>query len=261
MGICNSDGIFRLQNGISRHPRSFFFLDLFLVLHPAECLSVTEVCWPLYSHWKPPSSYVIHPYPVSFLRHFLILPVNRKSPLIRVQTMAEKKSLPFPLCCTPWQFPERRSRWSPHNRLPGQSRALREQKNKMKDESKWRYACDKTVLTPYFTVNSQNICHIMQKSTDCEPWVLQSIIHHISETICMQEKEDLSIEFWQAGLVLVSPRGRAISWLHQLCQDRLAKCPASNRACGISISAPILRTWVYTQRKKKNAEKYAELGF
>lgn len=90
--MCNLSVIFRLQNRICRHPQIFLCRS---ILGPASWpvliwnLYLKNV-WPPFSSWKHSSTYVIHPYPVSFLRHFLILSVNRKSPLITCQTIAEE---------------------------------------------------------------------------------------------------------------------------------------------------------------------------
>lgn len=63
-----------------------FFFPFESISGPVSC-PVFICCWKTFgrSYWKPPSTFVIHPHPVSFLRHVLILPVNRKSPLIRIK--------------------------------------------------------------------------------------------------------------------------------------------------------------------------------
>lgn len=111
--------------------------------------------------------------------------INRKSPLIRFQTTEGESSLclPFPWCCTPWQFPEKRSRWSLRNRRPGQSKALQEEGRK-----------SDSVLKPCFIINSGNICQIIQKSYNNESWVPASIIHYSRESICIQGNQHIAAD-------------------------------------------------------------------
>ena len=80
-----------------------------------RCLSIAEM---LFRRCAAPDRTLLllrtRPLPVCFLRHFLHLPVSRQSPLISVRTIQNPHTAlspsPFPLCCTPSLFPERRSR-------------------------------------------------------------------------------------------------------------------------------------------------------
>lgn len=174
-----------------------------------------------------PSTYLIHPHPVSFLGTFLILLVNRKSPLIRFWTIAQELCLrlPFPLCCTPWQFPERKSRWSRRSRLPGQSRALRE-------ENQHTIKCH-SALTAYLIAKRWKIARVMRRENPrCELRVPPSIIHRISgANLYAAGGERLYRGLDKLDLLLVSPWGRVISWPRQLCPSRLTKTVAGNTQC------------------------------
>lgn len=139
---------------------------------------------------------MIHPYPVSFFRHFLIPSVNRKSPLIRAQTIAKNRACAYLSHCVVLHsnFPKEEIDEVSIIDCLDKVRLCRKQRKKKENLSQsdvlpWQNSSD-----TYFTANWSNICHIMQKISDGETWAHQSIIFYFSTTICIWEKTVISIE-------------------------------------------------------------------